>query len=179
MSIEVPIGPNPAPALIRYTADGLNVLVSADRLTIGVQTADLGSIERAEAIATKALDLLVHTPITAVGVNLGFDEHAPSESLRALVRTPDLDPLSKFGCRVKATSVARVLDVDGSVLNATLTLDADSGSVGVALNFHHNVDTTDAAAKLLKGRASTCLKTAQNFMQNVYECTLEDSDEQA
>lgn len=175
MSIEVPIGP--APLHFRYTADGLNLLPSSDRLIIGVHKADLVSLQKAEATAKKALELLPHTPISALGINLGFDDQEPNEHLRALFRMPDLDPLSGFGCKVKRTAIERSLEVEGTILNVTHLLDAE-GRAEVLFNFHHDATTAEIAGNLLDDRAEKCLKLARDFMSKVYECSLEDVDEQ-
>jgi hypothetical protein len=175
MTIEVPVGPSGVK--VRYSAEGLNLVPSGDRLIVGVQKADEHLIERAETAARNVLRLLPHTPVTAFGVNFGFHHAEPSDQLLGLFKLNDLDALSAFGCTIKRSNVVRSLEIAGAVVNGTHSLDSD-GHAETDLNFHHDVPSADFAEKQLEGRARKCLDLARKLLTSVYNCNLEEPDDQ-
>lgn len=176
MTIEVPLGPSGV--RVRYSAEGLNLITSGDLLIVGVQKADDHSVDRAEAAARHVLQLLPHTPVTAFGLNFGFYHAEPSDQLLGLFKLNDLDALSEFGCTIKRSNVVRSLEIAGATVNVTHLLDSD-GHAESDLNFHHNVPSAAAAEKQLEGRARKCLDLARTLLASVYNCTLEEPDDQA
>ena len=175
MTIEVPVGPSMGP--VRYTGEGLTLIPADDRLIFGVQASSIASLQKAEALARKALGLLPHTPITAFGVNLAFEDAAPGRLFRQLFVLNDLDQLSAFGAKIIRTNVVRTLEIGGRTVNVTHAL-AEDGRGEVHLNFHQDAPSAAAAAALLEGRALGSLEVSRKLMTDVYECTLEDHDDE-
>lgn len=175
MTIEVPIGPTLGS--VRYAAEGLALIPADDRLIVGVQAAAIVSLQKAEALARKTLGLLPHTPITAFGVNLGFEDTEPGQPFRQLFVLHDLDPLSAFGAKIKRTNVVRTLEIGERTVNVTHAL-AEDGSGEVHLNFHQDTTSAAIAAALLEGRALASLEISRKLMTDVYECTLEENDDE-
>ena len=172
LNIEVPLGP--PVNMIRFIVGGLTVIPAEDRLIVGVQDPTIEMLEKAEAVALKAVTLLPHTPIGAVGINFGFEETSPSGKLLALFRMADMGDLSSFGCDIKQTTVARSLVVQNATLNVTHASSAADGRVETHLNFHHEAPSAGAAMELLKGRARQCFELGKNFLTQVYDCTLDE-----
>jgi hypothetical protein len=173
ITIEVPIAPGAA--LARYTAEGVVLVPSDDKLIVGVQRTTLPSLSRAEDVARKVLELLPHTPVTATGVNFAFDDAEPGDRLRALFRLSDLDFLSRSGYKIKRTNLTRTLEIQDGVLNATHVMDSD-GHAEVHLNFHYQTTSAGAAAELLHGKFAGCLEAARAFLSNVYDSEVEEDE---
>ncbi len=176
MTIEVPVGPSIA--TVRYTVEGISLLPVEDRLIMGILGPDLPSCQRAEGATRRVLGLLPHTPVTALGVNFGFEDPEPGDPIRSLFMLNDLDPLSNFGCKIKRSSIVRTLETDEGSVNVTHALDGD-GRADIHFNFHHDVVSADEAERLLEGRTVRALMLAQKFMTKVYDCTLEEIDDQS
>lgn len=173
INIEVPLAP--PVNVVRFIVGGIAIIPAEDRLIIGISEPTIALMEKAEAVAHKAVKLLPHTPIGAVGINFGFEESAPNEKLLNLFRVADLGDLSAFGCDIKQTTIARSLSVQDSVLNVNHTASSADGRVEVHLNFHHEAPSAGAAMELLQGRARKCFELSKNFFERVYDCTLDET----
>ena len=176
VNIEVPVGP-PMANLLRYTSERVSLIPSDDCLIFGVLSADVASMQAAEAVAKRAVMLLSHTPLAGVGINIGYDEGTASPWVSRLFDMPDLDGLSRAGCKVKRSNLIRAIERDGVVINITLALDNENGRAEVFLNFHHDVQSSGVAAERLDGTAQKCIVNARALLREAYGATLEEDDD--
>jgi hypothetical protein len=173
ISVEVSLS-QPA-NLMRFIVGGLTIVPVEDRLIVGVQDPTIALMAKAEAVALKAVKLLPHTPIAAVGLNFGFEDEALNEKLSRLFRIADMGDLSDFDCDIKQTTIARTLTVHGETLNVNHTASHGDGRVEVHLNFHQEITSTEAATQVLQGRAKKCYDLAIRFLEHVYHCTIDEA----
>ena len=80
LNVEVNMGSGPTSR--RYIHDGLVLIPRDDRLIVGVQTASLAFLQRAEEVGSRILQLLPHTPMTACGVNASYESQTPGDLAR-------------------------------------------------------------------------------------------------
>ncbi len=169
--VEVPLAPGMSVVRFNSQEDGVLLIPSDDRLVVGIRKADEDVVARAEGLARKALELLPHTPVGAVGVNFGFVETNPTAALTSLFTFSDLDGLSRAYGEVKKSSITRSLILDGTTLNVTHSL--IEGQVEIHLNFHRESATSIDAVEALTGKAATFLRMGTKFLKDVYGCEME------
>lgn len=177
-TIAVEVSLAPGTSIVRFSSpeDGLLLIPSEDRLIVGIRKGDDEVVAKAEGLARKALELLPHTPVGAVGVNFGFVEPNPAPALTSLFSFADLDGLSKTGCEVKRSSITRNLVLQGTTLNVTHTL--VEGQVEIHLNFHRDSATATQAVEHLTEKAVAFLQLGTKFLKDVYGCEMENANEE-
>lgn len=171
LTLEVPV--SPALGNLRIVAGKIVLIPGDDRLIVGVQEPTLEVMKSVEALVCRVLTMLQHTPVSAIGVNFGFEDDHPSSEITELFSLPDLASLSDFGCNVREATIGRSIQVDGMMLNLRHTLVA--GIYRVHFNFHHDAKSAAGAAELLTGRSERCLSVARNLMSAVYHGKLDEA----
>jgi hypothetical protein len=173
MTMDVAIGPFQVPVRYKSTSDGVTLTPSADRLVFGVVKADVTSMLAAEAGAQRVLALLKHTPIMAIGVNVGYYEDTASEWVHKLFGMHDIDGLSHAGCDIKLSNITRSVERNGDVINITIALDGE-GRTEVLMNFHKETPSNEDALARLSGSAKSGIDGARELLTNAYGAILED-----
>lgn len=169
ITIEFPLVPGLPP---RFTAEGVTILPSTDRVMVAPKTLTDEALKRMEDMACKLLNLLPHTPINALGVNLGFLEKEPSEAL--LQRFVDRDEalLADAGFEILIRTFSRRLVSQGQQLNLSMIIEPKE--VKFDLNFHTDVQNAEQAQKSLEDKVLKHRATALQLLERVYGLTLED-----
>lgn len=106
ITIEFPLVPGLPP---RFTAEGVTVLPSTDCVMLAPKTLTDDALKRTEGMACKLLNLLPHTPISALGVNFGFLEKEPSEELLQHFVDRDETSLADAGFEILIRTFSRKL----------------------------------------------------------------------
>jgi len=73
----VPLAPGIPEATFKSPADFLTLKLSNQRLVVAVSKIDDVTLTRAEEVARLTLKLLHYTPVSAFGVNFGYEEKNP------------------------------------------------------------------------------------------------------
>ena len=121
----------------------------------------------------RILTELPHTPVNAVGMNFGFKESEPGQSLLNYFKIADNDKLIAVGAELGESAIVRTVKIQGGTLNLTEKLDA-SANVQFDFNFHYDVPGALAAADILDGQALPRRQLAINLMRDVYELEIEE-----
>lgn len=170
IQIEFPIG-NPLMP-IRYTLNGVHLVVTRDHVVLAPSADAPEILNRIESYSRSILTVLVHTPVSAIGINFAFQEEAPSDDLKKLFKAPDLSRIADADFVVEATEIKRQLQMpQGGILNLSLR-QTNGSQVVVNLNFHRDVDGASAAASYLDGRVTEYRELATKFLQEAYELDL-------
>jgi hypothetical protein len=139
--------------IMRFPEERVQIALESGRLLISTTSLTRSAMATAEGIGAKILELLVHTPISACGINYGFETSSPEERVSWVSKLSDHDRLTDF-VTVKETTIKRSLegvDTHGNpVLNLTLT-DRRDGGFHVNFNYHYEVESTAQAAERVKG----------------------------
>lgn len=137
------------PIAFRIDVDNLIIAPARERLVIGVRSVEDDVLVRAEELMRTILQLLRHTPVTALGVNLEFQEPEPSSRLFRLFELPDTDHLSDHRADIVRTEIRRHLQINGVTLNLIQTFTEEATTV--RFNYHHPVTSAATAADVLDG----------------------------
>lgn len=177
-SVVVELVAAPTVHLLRFATDDLLIAPSNDRLVIGVKRINEATLNRAEEVAKRALRKLHHTPVTAIGVNLGYIDADPDDV--GLFELNDISGLSGIGAQLIQTEVVRKVSIDDQVINIKHVL--GGGGRELNLNFHHDAVASEEhtsaqeAADWLCGRASSC-DVAANQILDSYGMEIEQEEE--
>ena len=89
---------------LRYRSPSVTLLPKDDRLIIGPRHATKASMGAAVNVAKNVLKLLPHTPLSACGVNFGFESEELPDSLGGTFDLADHGVLVEAGCQVDRVS---------------------------------------------------------------------------
>jgi hypothetical protein len=134
VGLEVAVN-NPALPM-RLVFEGLQMEVSGTRIALKPAAADGETLRRLQRVARRILELLPHTPVSAVGVNLKYLEQRPEPELARLFQLGDNDALSGMGIQIASTTLRRSLLIDGRALHFSVTFQEDD-AVAFDFNYHH------------------------------------------
>ena len=121
--------------------------------------------------------ILEHTPVTAFGTNIGFEEESHNFNQLELFNLFESDKFLKKNLAADVTEIKRRFPIDDHFLNLNIVYKQDN--VRFDFNFHYDVKipatiadhTTD---QLLKNNKNKALE----IMKNVYELELEIDEEE-
>jgi hypothetical protein len=123
-------------------------------------------LRRAEEMALAVLDVLVHTPMMAVGINFTFSESAPTDRLLNLFNSADGVGLTELGWVFAERRLLRQMRNDTRTLN--LTLSHNGHEVGLDFNFHADARTIDEARNAVRNQILVLRDSAVAILRHVY-----------
>jgi hypothetical protein len=162
------------PAL-RYHIGLATLIVRPESLVGAVREETPQAINEVTNMIGKILELLPHTPVTACGINFGFREQNPDESLRANFAIADNPRIVDLGGVIRQTTVERTITIDGGLLRLRETFE-EAGSVHFHLNFHYDVENGTAAAQIIRNNAAQKRTRALELMNAVYGLRMEKNN---
>ena len=142
--------------------------VRSDRLQLYSTIVSDESLHGTRDLAVRLLEMLPHTPISALGVNFAWRELDPPRSLLPLFTLDDTIPLADAGKIATDTAIKRSFPWKESVLNLTIALSA-AGHVRVEFNFHWAVAGAVDATQHLNQCVSDAGETARTLLRTVYD----------
>lgn len=155
----------------RLMCDGVLLVPQQRLLTLGV-TSSVQSWKRAAEIALSVVSTLGHTPITAVGINFGW-ETGPDDlpqRLSDVFKTPDGDTLILQELVIESREITRGLKRKDHRLNLKHSLDSQ-GKVRIHFNFHKDCfGPAEGAAKtwLTSALTENLLTVTTDLAREVY-----------
>lgn len=164
--LELPQGGVPGvPSAPIVFVDKVGVRCKKDRLELFLGEWTDDAVARAEQVLSRALTLLQHTPVHALGVNFIYTSKEVEAQIADKLRTrEDFEAKLKVSSSNFQTSIDRG---DGEVLNLIRRLSAEG--VLIELNFHKPVKNSDAILALLVGRLKGKRAEAERFMLEYYD----------
>lgn len=166
----------------KMSADNIEIIPDDDSLTFRAKTATDSVLLELEEKAVKALQVLNHTPVRAVGVNFGFVETQIPESIDKLFSFSDKEAMEEAGYKPVQEQVSRSLQMDSGVLNLILTKTPDG--LQVLLNFHldldypRNLENADQASGFFSGRTIDFKNRAMDVLERVHGLRLEEEEQE-
>lgn len=156
----------------RFVSEDAIFLPADNQIICGVRKADKTSLIKAEGYVSKVLELLSHTPVLGVGINLAFVEEDPASELVNLFNVADVKKLSEASYEISEAEIKRVLKMEGSkgVINARLAY-AD-GKITADLNYHFPVLNATEAKASLTGAAEKAHDQTVKFLSDIYDLQL-------
>jgi hypothetical protein len=167
VQVEVPTNPG---FPYRFTGRGVQLVPSSTRLAFSPLAFNDDTLTELERQCVAVLEALPHTPLGAVGTNLGYvQEHPPGDLLRHF-ELSDLAEIATAGYTVLTTEINRRLGFDGGSMNFKLSL--VTNRVLADFNFHREAASCQQAAAMLRGSILSDVNRARTFLQQAYASNL-------
>lgn len=152
----------------RILFDDYVLTVRADRLQLHSHIVSADRFSGAATLAHHLLELLPHTPISALGINFAWRESDPPPALLPVFTLTDTTAIADEGRSVTETAIKRSFPWEEGTLTFTMVL-KPQGHVVVDVNFHWAVTRAADAQQYLKDRPSEAREAARLLLRKVYE----------
>ncbi|MBF0344987.1 MAG: hypothetical protein HQL06_12255 [Nitrospirae bacterium] len=139
IQVEVAIGYG-MPFRFKSIGQGFMIIPESNRITLVALKHDEDTLLRMEKAAFKILDLLVHTPVTAIGFNFGFENISISQ-LPYKYDFKDTTFFNTMGYLITTQTINRRFIVDNNILNLSITIKQDR--VDIDFNFHYDLNNVN------------------------------------
>lgn len=151
----------------RILFDDYVLTVRADRLQLHSHIVTADRFNGAASLAHDLLELLPHTPISALGINFAWQEPDPPPELLPLFILNDTTAIADEGRSVTETAIKRSFPWKDGVLTFTIVL-KPQGHVVADFNFHWIVTSAAGAQQYLKDRPSEAREEARLLLCKIY-----------
>jgi hypothetical protein len=154
-----------------YRDESVEMRMSATRLEFIAREHRDENLTRAEQLASRVLERLAVTPVTAVGINFAFSENQPNDRLLELFNFSDNAELADRGWGIDAKRIVRTLSQAEQVLNLTYSL---TGTIiGIDLNYHYAVQSAEGARHVIQGQVLNRNQDALTLLRETLALNLE------
>jgi len=159
-------------SVMRVRRDNIIFAPTEERVTIHCSEASEAVIQLAELKAVELLKKLPVTPVTAVGVNFGFEDADPAGSLLQPFTFRDAPKFAEHDLEVRSASITRKIIAEGQEINLMIERKDDLG-ISVRFNFHHAARSAEEAAELLEGNSVAYLAKSNQILDQIYGVEVE------
>jgi hypothetical protein len=163
ISLEFPIQPL---APYRFHGNNVTIVPSQDRVVLAPENLRDETLVEMEHQAIRILELLPHTPLSAVGTNYRFMEDELVDPLRRVFGVADEGDLAAAGYGVSETQVSRKLTWDGG--SVTFRLTRVAAGVTADFNFHRPLTAAATAVDQLRDAVLRDRNRAADILQSIY-----------
>lgn len=170
IELGVAIANPDAPIQLKF--EGVALQVGAGRLVLTPSTLDEAGFESVQRIAKQIVELLPHTPISAVGVNFKYQIDEPDDNLLSVFDLPDNEKLADKEFSVRATLIKRAIDWDGVLLNLILT-HQHGAETTIEFNHHRTITRTAPASAALEESISELQTKTLEALRGIYGLEVE------
>jgi len=170
VSLELGFGPHGL--VSQFHRGPIQFTAAAGRVSFVPNTADDSTFKSMEATAIGLLNRLPETPVSAFGINFGFDVSERAEAVEALLATNDQDLLRDRGLEVEATLLKRRMQFEQRVFNLSVSREA-AQAIRIDFNFHYNVASASETAEKLQGSVLVARDVAIRALEDLYGLRLE------
>lgn len=170
VALEVMIGEG-LPRL-RMLKGNVSFIPNVDKVILASSSPSDETVQAAEQIARKLLELLPVTPVSAVGINFGYDEDELPPSVLALFELSDAALLAEAELSIKSSTIARSIAREDSMLNYRISID-DNSAAHIHLNFHQDIRAGEQALQAVTGKAVQYKTFGEKLLSEVYSLEME------
>ena len=175
VEVEFPINrPDLAP---RYrTSDNILFLPAVHRVQfIAPEPYNQEVLNKICTYAKNLIGILNHTPISAFGVNYGFEVNVDEFDNLELFSLSDYDALVDSNYVIKSYEIKRQLEIDEKILNLAIAKIDDQ--ILFDFNYHFEVTNDDDVSQLLNEDTMENLKAESlKMLDTVYSLTLDEGE---
>ena len=175
--VEALVPLNPLLPIV-YRDKEVSLQVGEDRVVFNARETTSACRERMEGLACGLLELLPKTPISAIGVNFGFIEKAPEDSLLECFNFSDDLSLGSADWDIERKKLTRRLVSGEKTLNLTLVYEAP-GEILVDANFDFAVKSYEKAIGNIKGETTEMYDILIKLLKDVYDLNFEAGEDNA
>lgn len=119
-----------------------------------------------ERCSKTALEMLLHTPVRALGINFGFTESDPPTEMLKTFDLADAGALADAAYEVRSTEIMREIAIGSTILKLKMGL--SDGTVRFHFNFTNQVAGAQQAADLLQGKVIEYRDKALGMLTTVF-----------
>lgn len=172
--VAIPVDNPDAPKQISFS--GIKLFPSANKLDVRPEITNVEELARCSEITNKVIQLLPHTPISAVGINFAFLEKNEPELVTNKVVFHDAASIDADEYQLQETLIRRTYEFnDNKKLNLLLSFDGGAGKIN--FNFHHDIENAPMGQSVLQGaNIQNLYSKALEFTEKVYGLTLGEGD---
>lgn len=172
VSYAIPIDDRGAPPRLSFS----NIHLFPTRHYLDARLADVqeAAFPSVGETVSRIIELLRHTPISAVGINFRFVETAHPEQLAPNFQFDDAAKIAHDKYPLLTSTISRSFRLENND-KLNLSLIYDGQEMNVEFNFH--TDSSDVAtvqSKLTADNINARLEEAKRFMQTTYGLILEE-----
>jgi hypothetical protein len=178
--VQVEMGVGPGVQFFKLSANDLVIIPKDESLIFAPSKLSDAVLRQAEVTAARAAELLPHTPVSAWGINFGFEEESISPELSGLFQFGDTQHLSDASLATAGErSILRKLTTSSGVeLNLRLTL--DDGKLLFHFNFNHKVNSAASVKEALeKGHVLEYRALALGLLEKAYHLHVDSEEGEA
>lgn len=118
--------------------------------------------------------ILEHTPVTALGINFGFEEEIHNFKQIDMFNLTESDRYIDIGLHATLTGIHRMFTIDNHSLNLNVEFNQERKKVIFDFNFHYNVTIPAQICELVTPNLIIDnKKKALSILRDVYELQLE------
>ncbi|MEX5219606.1 MAG: hypothetical protein NW701_17385 [Nitrospira sp.] len=165
-TVETELAVGPALTNVRYHTPNLILIPGGDRLIVGLKNLEDTSLNSMEQVVRNALQLLTHTPVSALGINFGFIENDPPHDVLQVFDLSDSGILGDAGYEMQNISVTRQIVKESIMFILKMTY--ENGKVRFHFNFNHPIASAEEGVRLLQGRVLECRDIAMALLTTVF-----------
>lgn len=133
------------------------------------------TLRRTSLLVKRLVSILVHTPITGMGINFGFEEKSEDFIKLGLFGIDDTDDLLELGLKSEETEIIRHISIENRTLNLKAIFNPNT--VTLDFNFHYNATSANDVAGIINdGLIISNRDLALTILEKVYELTLDEME---
>ncbi|MDD4604100.1 MAG: hypothetical protein PHF97_09875 [Bacteroidales bacterium] len=151
-----------------------NIYLSVDNMRVILFSADNSdaSLELMESTAIKLCNILLHTPLRAVGINFGFVQKENKDKLFELFRFEDDENIRETGWQIKKPIITRTLEKEGVILNLKTFID-DNNDINFEFNYHTGIESCSDVETVIKNKVVSLKTSSLEFLRLAHSLNLE------
>lgn len=156
----------------RLTVDDVVVIPQSSRLMVTLSKIDDITLKRMEDAVCKILQLLSHTPVSAVGVNFGYRVRPVTENFCANIPVLLAEKLASEGLAIESYETKWTVGYERerkAVLNLSVEMAKDEAAL--KFNFHSNTKNTGEAIESIKDKVILYRDKALRVLDKVFGVT--------
>lgn len=167
VEIAYPLNDNTLP--IQVSLPEMRIYPSVNRLEIRPREESVYGMNAALSVARKITGLLIHTPVSAFGINFGFEENDDIHLLTSKIQLLDNASIDSDKYKLTKTAIQRNFKIkDSEYMNLSVVYEADSAIISV--NFHHEINEMDVVIKVLnKISIERYFQDVQSIIKSAYD----------
>lgn len=166
--VEIPINVEGSPLFI---TDNVKLSVIGNKLSFVSLKVDDQNLDYLEEIANKVADYLPHTPVSAFGINISFEDEL-SDRIEKLIHLNDSVLLVEQGFKIKSLQRKYCLENDDRIIN--LNVQTEGQIIKLLFNYHFSIrDLVQFKEKISENSMLDLRENAISILENVYSSSID------
>jgi hypothetical protein len=177
VTLAISISDIESPNLIQF--EGIRLFPSNRRIEIKPVVQSAVNMTKCARVAAQILELLPHTPVTALGINFSFEEQQAPDLITSLITFGDAANINADTYQLQAFSTQRSFRRNGN-FDLNLSNHSKDRRTWIDFNYHGNTTSaTDARTRLIDNQPEQLLSESIGFIENVYNMHIDQEEPDA